>query len=96
VYLTAQDTLLAKILKMAVTMTTRKTHHDENFPLVLVYWHQVSGNEQSPHHTVHEVAQDRLSVIDTSTRLTCFVIFAANIPGQEEFFYHGGFYGLSL
>jgi hypothetical protein len=65
VYLSAHD-ILSKTLQMAVTMTP-KTHHDENFLPVLVYWHQISQNEQSIYHRVHEVAQDRLSAASDST-----------------------------
>jgi hypothetical protein len=63
------DIYLSKILKMAVVTMTLKTHNNEKFLPVLVFGHQVSKTEQSIHRRVHKVAQDRLSIFD-STWLT--------------------------
>jgi hypothetical protein len=60
---------LWKILKTAVVTMALKTHHDEKFLPVLVFWHQILQTEQSTHHRVHEVVQDRLGIFD-STWLT--------------------------
>jgi hypothetical protein len=62
--------LLAKILKLAVTMTP-KIKKDGISLLVLLYWHQIEQNELSIHHKAHEITQDRLSdVVSTRCLLT--------------------------
>jgi hypothetical protein len=70
---------LLKILKMAVVTMTLKTHHDEKFPPVPVFWHQISETEESNHHRVHEVPQDRLDMFDcTWLTFICWHLFVEN------------------